>query len=136
MYLVFGSLPVFIIWAFTFSCFSLFNISANGFECSLSYGQPCPAFKAVEWQRRLWHCLISATFTNDLCESVLDLMLVSVWWGRVITHHHVRTWQGSLPSNPPSAPEALAAGAASAFDCRVSLLLLIGFFSQVQKEWI
>lgn len=35
---------------------------------------------------------------------------------------------------PASAPGEPAAGAASAFDNRVSLLLLIGLFSQVQKK--
>ena len=44
-----------------------------------------------------------------------------------------RTLQHGAPASAPGEP---AAGAASAFDSRVSLLLLIGLFSQVQKKWI
>ena len=40
----------------------------------------------------------------------------------------------SKHGTPASVPGKPAAGAASAFDNRVSLLLLIGLFSQVQKK--
>lgn len=40
----------------------------------------------------------------------------------------------SKHGTPASAPGEPAAGAASAFDNRVFLLLLIGLFSQVQKK--